>query len=69
MICFLLQVEFPEAKVYEETLNILLFENRDTRPDAELMQATRGYTSTNSGYHSDDDVDEKLDRVDRLRRK
>ncbi|KAL5017424.1 hypothetical protein ScPMuIL_007013 [Solemya velum] len=63
------KVEFPEAKVYEETLNILLFENRETRPDAELMQATRGYTGANSGYHSDEDVDEKLDRVDRLRRK
>lgn len=37
-ICFL-QVEFPEARIYEETLNVLLYENR-TGPDAELMQAT-----------------------------
>ncbi|MPC08133.1 BTB/POZ domain-containing adapter for CUL3-mediated RhoA degradation protein 3 [Portunus trituberculatus] len=34
-----LQVEFPEARIYEETLNVLLYENR-TGPDAELMQAT-----------------------------
>jgi hypothetical protein len=60
------QVEFPEAKIYEETLNALLYENRDTRPDAALMQATRGYTVGVNGYHSDDDVE---DKVDRLRRK
>ena len=33
------QVEFPEARIYEETLNCLLYENR-TGPDADLMQAT-----------------------------
>lgn len=33
------KVEFPEARIYEETLNVLLYENR-TGPDAELMQAT-----------------------------
>jgi len=37
-ICFP-QVEFPEARIYEETLNILLYENRNG-PDQELMQAT-----------------------------
>lgn len=36
---FIQQVEFPEARIYEETLNVLLYENR-TGPDAELMQAT-----------------------------
>nr|CAG4643328.1 EOG090X090D [Ilyocryptus agilis] len=33
------KVEFPEARIYEETLNILLYEHRQA-PDAELMQAT-----------------------------
>ncbi|KAK6184226.1 hypothetical protein SNE40_002073 [Patella caerulea] len=62
------KVEFPEARIYEETLNILLYEHRDKGPDAELMQATRGYTVGRSGYHSDEDGDEKHERVDRLRR-
>nr|CAG4641004.1 EOG090X090D [Eulimnadia texana] len=42
------KVEFPEARIYEETLNILLYENRQG-PDAELMQATttaRGAATT-----------------------
>ena len=34
-----IQVEFPEARIYEETLNILLYEHR-VPPDADLMQAT-----------------------------
>ena len=33
------KVEFPEARIYEETLNCLLYENRNG-PDQELMQAT-----------------------------
>lgn len=32
-------MEFPEARIYEETLNILLYEHRPG-PDADLMQAT-----------------------------
>lgn len=63
------QVEFPEARIYEDTLNVLLYEHRDKGPDAELLQATRGYTVGGNGYHSDEDVDEKLDLVDKLRRK
>lgn len=63
------KVEFPEARIYEETLNVLLYENRDTRPDAELMQATRGHKGVGAeGYHSDDDADER-DREHRMRRK
>ena len=31
------KVEFPEARIYEETLNCLLYENR-TGPDQDLMQ-------------------------------
>ncbi|XP_020277623.1 BTB/POZ domain-containing adapter for CUL3-mediated RhoA degradation protein 3 [Pseudomyrmex gracilis] len=33
------KVEFPEARIYEETLNILLYEHRNC-PDQDLMQAT-----------------------------
>jgi len=62
-------VEFPEARIFEESLNVLLYENRETRPDEGLMQATRGYTGDVHGYHSDEDVDERLERKDRLRRK
>ena len=38
------KVEFPEARIYEETLNVLLYENRGTgkQPDAELLNATQG---------------------------
>lgn len=53
------KVEFPEARIYEETLNILLYENR-TGPDIELMQATSsrgavGLTSGSSNYASDEE--------------
>lgn len=56
------KVEFPEARIYEETLNILLYENRDLRPDPELMSRTK--------YHpqpadSDDDLDQKVEKPDR----
>jgi BTB/POZ domain-containing adapter for CUL3-mediated RhoA degradation protein len=47
------QVEYPEAKIFEETLNILLYENRD-RPDADLMQATKSFPR-NSDYNSDEE--------------
>ncbi|KAJ8879524.1 hypothetical protein PR048_020132 [Dryococelus australis] len=50
------KVEFPEARIYEETLNILLYENR-TGPDQELMQATssRGAMSGMSSHTSDEE--------------
>ncbi len=38
---FCAQVEFPEARIYEETLNSFLYENRPG-PDQELMRATSG---------------------------
>ncbi len=64
-----LQVEFPEARIYEETLNVLLYEHRD-KPDMELMQATKGHPTTSHGYHSDEDTEERLEsRMERLRRK
>ena len=46
---------------------MLLYENRDKGPDAELMQATKGYPGATGGYHSDEDVDERHDH--RMRRK
>ena len=54
-----MQVEFPEARIYEETLNVLLYENRD-RPDAELMQATRSRPS--AGHCSDEEGEEREKR-------
>lgn len=63
------KVEFPEARIFEETLNVLLYENRESRPDEGLMQATRGYADVHHSYHSDEEVEEKLDRKDRMRRK
>jgi BTB/POZ domain-containing adapter for CUL3-mediated RhoA degradation protein len=56
LIVSTLQVEFPDARIYEETLNILLYENR-TGPDQELMQATstRVVVAGMSSYASDDE--------------
>nr|CAG4636313.1 EOG090X090D [Eubosmina coregoni]SVE69903.1 EOG090X090D [Eubosmina coregoni] len=39
------KVEFPEARIYEETLNTLLYEQRPG-PDADLMQATSSAKGT-----------------------
>jgi len=52
------KVEFPEARIYEETLNVLLYENRDSRPDAELMQATMNHPER-SYCPSDEELDER----------
>jgi len=49
------KVEFPEARIYEETLNCLLYENRNG-PDQELMQATSLRVPVAS-YTSDDEDD------------
>ena len=48
------KVEFPEARIYEETLNCLLYENR-IPPDQELMQATSYKTAVPPCYTSDDE--------------
>ena len=56
------QVEFPEARIYEETLNILLYENRDLRPDPELMSRTKNNPRRED---SDDDLDEKVEKSER----
>ena len=47
------KVEFPEARIYEETLNCLLYENR-IGPDQELMQAT-SLRIPGPSYTSDDE--------------
>ncbi|XP_023220442.1 BTB/POZ domain-containing adapter for CUL3-mediated RhoA degradation protein 3 [Centruroides vittatus] len=55
------KVEFPEARIYEETLNILLYENR-TGPDMELMQATStrcAVSISTTTYTSDDEEDRR----------
>lgn len=51
------KVEFPEARIYEETLQILLYEDRNA-PDPDLLQATcssRGAVSGLSTYTSDEE--------------
>ncbi|KAG1680280.1 BTB/POZ domain-containing adapter for CUL3-mediated RhoA degradation protein 2 [Nymphon striatum] len=49
------KVEFPEAKIYEELLNILLYENKV--PDNELLQATstRGAVAVATNHGSDEE--------------
>lgn len=54
--CFL-QVEFPEARIYEETLNILLYEHRNG-PDQELMQATSSRGAVGSALPCTSDEEE-----------
>jgi BTB/POZ domain-containing adapter for CUL3-mediated RhoA degradation protein len=56
------KVEFPEARIYEETLNILLYENRDSRPDDDLLKATKTHPRLPD---SDDDLEENRERNER----
>ncbi|KAG7274692.1 hypothetical protein CRUP_021133 [Coryphaenoides rupestris] len=59
------EVEFPEARIYEETLNILLYESQDGRgPDNALLEATGG--AAGRSHHLDED--EERDRIERVRR-
>ncbi|CAH1154148.1 unnamed protein product [Phaedon cochleariae] len=60
------KVDCPEARIYEEALNILLYESRNA-PDQELMQATstRGAVSGMSTYTSDEE--EERSGIERLR--
>lgn len=51
------KVEFPEARIYEETLQVLLYEDRNA-PDQDLLQATssiRGAVAGISTYTSDEE--------------
>lgn len=47
------QVEFPEARIYEETLNTLLYETMPL-PDNCLLEATRR-SYINCGSHSEEE--------------
>lgn len=60
------KVEFPEARIYEETLHTLLYENRNN-PDQELMQATSTTTRSGISYTSDEEDTERSGGLARLR--
>uniref|UniRef100_A0A8C8J8U5 BTB domain-containing protein n=1 Tax=Oncorhynchus tshawytscha TaxID=74940 RepID=A0A8C8J8U5_ONCTS len=58
------KVDFPEAWIYEEPLNILLYESQDGRgPDNALLEATGG--AAGHSHHLDED-EERVDRVRRV---
>lgn len=52
------KVEFPDARIYEETLNIFLYENR-TGPDQELMLATSTRVVVPGMSYASDDEEER----------
>ncbi|KAK2702903.1 hypothetical protein QYM36_018520, partial [Artemia franciscana] len=63
-------VEFPEARIFEETLNMFLFENR-TGPDVDLLQATASRTgvtmsSSTAACVSDEEDDRRADPLQAL---
>jgi len=57
------KVEFPEARIYEETLNSFLYENRQG-PDQELMRATSA-RGGGGGVAVNCTSDEEEDRLNR----
>ncbi|CAI9615907.1 unnamed protein product [Staurois parvus] len=58
------KVEFPEARIYEETLNVLLYETPRV-PDNSLLEAT-SRTRSQASHSEDDDGFELRDRVRRI---
>ena len=56
-------MEFPEARIYEETLNTLLYETMPL-PDNSLLEATRR-SYNNCGSHSEEE-EELRERVRRI---
>lgn len=63
------KVEFPEARIYEETLQVLLYENRQP-PDQELLQATssvRGSVASGGMQQYTSDEEEERTGLARLR--
>lgn len=62
---FSLQVEFPEARIYEETLNVLLYETPRV-PDNSLLEATSRSRPQASQSEDDDGSFELRDRVRRI---
>ncbi|CAI9740643.1 POZ domain-containing adapter for CUL3-mediated degradation 3-like [Octopus vulgaris] len=61
------KVDYPEARIFEETLNVLCYENVDIKPDKDFVMPSRS-GSMATVYHSDEDLEERLDRH-RLRKK
>ncbi|XP_066492409.1 BTB/POZ domain-containing adapter for CUL3-mediated RhoA degradation protein 2 [Tiliqua scincoides] len=58
------KVEFPEARIYEETLNVLLYETPRV-PDNSLLEAT-SRSRSQANQSEDDDGFELRDRVRRI---
>ncbi|XP_053313131.1 BTB/POZ domain-containing adapter for CUL3-mediated RhoA degradation protein 2 [Spea bombifrons] len=58
------KVEFPEARIYEETLNVLLYETPRV-PDNSLLEAT-SRTRSQACHSEDDEGFELRDRVRRI---
>ncbi|XP_077286004.1 BTB/POZ domain-containing adapter for CUL3-mediated RhoA degradation protein 3 isoform X3 [Arctopsyche grandis] len=52
------KVEFPEARIFEETLSILLYENRNG-PDQDLMQATSSRGAVAGMSYTSDEEEER----------
>lgn len=59
------KVEFPEARIYEETLGILLYESRNG-PDQDLIQATSSRGAV-GGLSCTSDEEEERSGLARLR--
>lgn len=60
----LLQVEFPEARIFEETLNILIYET-PRGPDPALLEATGGVAG-GGGVARGEDEENREHRVRRI---
>lgn len=60
----LLQVEFPEARIFEETLNILIYET-PRGPDPALLEATGG-AAGGGGASRGEDEENREHRVRRI---
>lgn len=58
------KVEFPDSRIYEESLNVLLYEHRGNGnfPDAELLSATRRAVGPRVIPENDDDSSRKQDK-------
>ncbi|XP_038816937.1 BTB/POZ domain-containing adapter for CUL3-mediated RhoA degradation protein 2-like [Salvelinus namaycush] len=64
------KLEFPEARIYEETLNALLYETLPV-PDDSLLEATRrrhAHSHTHCGFHSEEEEGHTHSGVDLRRR-
>lgn len=58
------KVEFPDSRIYEESLNVLLYEHRGTGnlPDAELLSATRRAVGPRVIPESDEEPSRRQDK-------